>query len=346
MIRRKGNVYIAVLLVLVVFVVLAMLGVIGNTQKPEVPVKIVDPQLVELEEKCRDLQNSVTYFRDGWLGQTDLTNTQYAKIQELKTKYEELYVSRLETKIATQQGEQIELPKEPKPLTLVDIIPDIKAGVVHLDCPRRQGSAFVVGPRLLVTARHCVEGVTDFRITTDDGHVLHATRAISSEKHDAAFIRIDDLTCIAEERGTLEHKVVLHVLKLGNIAECQLGQRIITIGSAYGKVNINSVTLGIISGLDRDYDELNVNIYGEHDYGWSVAFQSSAPGFPGNSGGPLFTDDGLVVGVLVGGFDVTLIIVMPIDLVKEDIKHILDMFAQDRYYHEEEPDYAEEAWGY
>ena len=233
-----------------------------------------------------------------------------------------------------------------EPFSLVNVIPDIKAGVVHLECPSWQGSAFVVGPRLLVTARHCVEGVTDFKITTDNGHVLHATRAISSEKHDVAFIYIDNLTCIAEERGTLKHKVVLYVLKLGNIAECQLGQRIITIGSGYGKVNINSVTLGIISGLGRDYDEFNVSMYGEHDYGWSVAFQSSAPSFPGCSGGPIFTSDGLVVGVLVGGFDSTLIIAMPIDLVKEDIEHILVMFTQDKYYFEKKPDYAAEAWGY
>lgn len=264
------------------------------------------------------------------------------ELEDLKTKYEELCVSRLEIEIATQQGEQIELPKEPKPLTLVDIIPDIKAGVVHLQCPSWQGSAFVVGPRFLVTARHCVEGVTDFRITTDDGHILHATRAISSEKHDVAFIYIDDLTCIAEERGTLEHKVVLHALKLGNIAECQLGQRIITIGSGYGKVNLNSVTLGIVSGLGRDYDEFNSGPYGEHDYGWSVAFQTDSPGHPGNSGCPVFTVDGVVRGILVGGFSPSLIICMPVDLFLNDIEEINRMFTQGKYYHEKKiQDYYE-----
>ena len=235
---------------------------------------------------------------------------------------------------------------EPKPMTLVDTIPSIKAGVVHLQCPNWQGSAFVIGPRTLVTARHCVEGVTDFKITTDDGHLLHATRAISSERHDAAFIYVDDLTCMAEERGTKEHKVELHVLKLGSIAECQLGQRIITIGSAYGKVNINSVTLGIISGLGRNYDELNYDPYGEQDYGWSVAFQTDSPGHPGNSGCPVFTPDGVVRGILVGGFSPSLIICMPVDLFIDDIDEINRMFVQGKYYNEEAYDVAEEAWNY
>jgi len=219
---------------------------------------------------------------------------------------------------------------EPKTPLLVDLIPGIKAGVVHLQCPNWQGSAFVIGPNLLVTARHCVENVTNFKITTDDGHVLHATRAISSEKYDLAFIYIDDLTCIANERGTLAHKVVLKPTKLGSIAECQLGQRVITIGSAYGKVNINSVTLGIISGLGRDYDELG------EDYHWSMAFQTDSPGHPGNSGCPIFTSDGVVRGILVGGFSPSLIICMPVDLFMDDIEEINRMFIQGRYYHEEE----------
>lgn len=271
--RRRGNVYIAVLLVLAVFVMLFMLGVIRHALKSENSVKIVEP------------------------------------------------------------------------FSLVNIIPGIKAGVVHLDCPQWQGSAFVIGPRLLVTARHCVEGVINFKITTDGGHVLHATRAISSEKHDVAFIYIDDLTCVAEERGTLEHKVVLHALKLGNIVECQLGQRIITIGSGCGKVNINSVTLGIVSGLGRDYDELNVSMYGEHDYGWSVAFQTDSPGHPGNSGCPVFTTDGVVRGILVGGFSPSFIICMPVDLFLDDIEEINRMFTQGKYYHEKEiQDYYEAAY--
>jgi len=253
-------------------------------------------------------------------------------------------IARLEHKIEyyadiLRAHEIAALQTKPKPQTLMDMIPSIKAGVVHLQCPNWQGSAFVIGPRTLVTARHCVEGVTDFYITTDDGHQLHATRAISSEKHDLAFIYVDDLTCqygsVERNCENNEHKVVLKPVKLGRIAECQLGQRIITIGSAYGKVNANSVTLGIISGLGRDYDELNNSFYGEHDYGWSVAFQTDSPGHPGNSGCPVFTADGVVRGILVGGFSPSLIICMPCDLFIDDIEEINRMFIQDKYFREE-----------
>lgn len=235
---------------------------------------------------------------------------------------------------------------EPKKPNIVEIIPKIKSGVVHIMCPQWQGSGFVIAPNLIMTARHCVENIEDFEITTDDGHKLKATRAISSEKHDIAFIYIDNLTCIAEKEQEIAckkaiHKVKLHVLKLGSITECQLGQELITIGSPYGKINFNSVTLGIISGLDRNYDPLNDSgYYGDIDYGWSVAFTTDSPGHPGNSGCPIFTFDGVVRGILVGGFSPSLIVAMPVDIFLEDIATVKLMFIQDKY----EREFIEQTW--
>lgn len=208
-------------------------------------------------------------------------------------------------------------------------------GVVHLQAPGWQGSGFVVGPRLIVTARHCVEGVEDFVITTADGHQVRATRAISDKEHDVAFVWVDDLECIAEERGTAEHEVDLSPLTLGNIADCQLGQSVYVIGSPYGKVNFNSLTTGIISGVDVDWSPLG------DDYGWEVAFTVDSAGHPGNSGCPVFTTDGVVRGILVGGFSPVLISVMPCDLFITDLDAIRLMFAQDRYEREEATDMGE-----
>lgn len=236
--------------------------------------------------------------------------------------------------------------------SIVEVIPKIKPGVVHIMCPQWQGSGFVVAPNTIMTARHCVEDIEDFTITTDDGHILKATRAISSEKHDVAFIYIDDLTCQLEKDREIEcnkvkHKVKLHVLKLGSITECRLGQKLITIGSPYGKINFNSVTLGIISGLDRNYDPLNNSgYYGEHDYGWSVAFQTDSPGHPGNSGCAVFTADGVVRGILVGGFSPSLIIAMPVDIFLEEIEIVKLMFIQDKYYREEVPEQTDPYYNY
>jgi len=233
---------------------------------------------------------------------------------------------------------------------LPNIIQRIKSGVVHIMCSEWQGSGFVVGPNLIMTARHCVKGIEDFTITTDNGHKLHATRAISSKDYDVAFIYVDDLTCKAEKceykypcnftvlRG--EHKVELSPLELGSIKDCQLGQQIFVIGSPYGKINFNAVSFGIISGVGRSWEELG------RDYGWSVAFTVDSAGHPGNSGCPVFSMDGKVRGILVGGFSPVLISVMPSDLFLDDLELIELMFKQDEYQKEVKIDVAAEAWGY
>ena len=167
---------------------------------------------------------------------------------------------------------------EPQQSKLPDIVKRVKSGVIHLECPSWQGSGFVVGPNLIVTARHCVKGVEDFTITTDDGHKLHATRAISSKDHDVAFIYVDDLTCVAKERGTLAHKVELSPLELGSIKDCKLGESIFAIGSPFGIDNFNSVTQGILSAEQRDFDSGYTS-----GWGWSTLFQTDTNGEGGNS---------------------------------------------------------------
>jgi len=224
------------------------------------------------------------------------------------------------------------------------VIQRVKSGVVHIMCPQWQGSGFVVGSNLIMTARHCAKNVTDFTITTDDGHKLHATRAISSKKYDFALIYIDDLECVANERGTLAHDVTLQPLEFGSIKDCKLGEQVFVVGSPYGKINFNTASLGIISGLNRDWDK--VDSYTGESYGWSIVFTTDSAGHPGNSGCPVFTMDGKVRGILVGGFSPVLISVMPCDLFMNDLELITNMFRQDNYQKEIKVDTAAEAWGH
>ena len=226
-----------------------------------------------------------------------------------------------------------------KPSAFTDLVQTSLKGVVHLQCPQWQGSGFVVGPRLITTARHCVKGMEDFLITTHNGHQVRATRAISDKEHDVAFIWVDDLACVAEERGTTEHEVVLSPLPLGSIKDCRLGQNVYVIGSPYGRINFNALSVGVISGVDRDWD-MTDPWTGER-YGWEVAFTVDSAGHPGNSGCPVFTTDGVVRGILVGGFSPVLISVMPCDLFLGDLDSIRLMFAQDRYEREEATVYGE-----
>ncbi|KKN54814.1 hypothetical protein LCGC14_0588680 [marine sediment metagenome] len=212
-------------------------------------------------------------------------------------------------------------------------------GVVNLKAPQWQGSGLVVGLNLIVTARHCVEGAEDFLITTHGSHQIQATRAISDKSHDVGFIWVDNLECMNDkvdhrvEHGGA-HDVVLTLLPLGSIKDVKLLQSVYVIGSPYGKVNFNSATMGHISGLDRNWSSR----VGD-DYGWEIAFTVDSAGHPGNSGGPVFTIDGIVRGILVGGFSPVLISVMPCDLFLHDLDFIRLMFLMDRYEREEAVEY-------
>jgi S1-C subfamily serine protease len=157
-----------------------------------------------------------------------------------------------------------------------------------------------------------------------DGREIKGIEAISSRRYDVGFIRVEEKVLIPAE--------------FGSIKGCVLGQSVFIIGSPYGKINFNNVTLGIISGLDRDWDELS---YSGEPYGWKVAFTSDAGAHPGNSGGPVFTMDGVVRGLLVGGYSPVLNCSMPCDLFLGDIENIKLMFVFNKYRIEEVKAYQE-----
>ncbi len=214
---------------------------------------------------------------------------------------------------------------------LSKIIPKVLPHVVHImnETQGWQGSGVAISEDIILTARHVLEGGEDFTITNSDGDEVKAYKAISHNKYDVGFLKVE--------------KPILNSCELASARDLELGQDIFVIGSPFGKVNFNSVTKGIVSGIDRDYDELNG---WSGDYGWSISFTTDSSGFPGNSGCPVFSMDGKVRGILVGGFAPTLVIVMPIDLIIMDIEEINILFAQLEYYVEEKSDYAAEAWGY
>jgi len=192
-------------------------------------------------------------------------------------------------------------------------IQEVLPSVVHIMCDKWQGSGVAITEDIVVTARHVVDG-THYEITLNDGRVFEGIQAISHKDYDVGFIKVD--------------KPVLKPARFGSIKDCVLGQPVFIIGSPFGKINFNSVTLGIISGLDRDWDSLSR--YGE-PYGWKVAFTSDSAAHPGNSGGPVFSMDGVVRGLLVGGFSPVLNCSMPSDLFMDDIELIKLMFGFEKY---------------
>ncbi len=171
-------------------------------------------------------------------------------------------------------------------------------------------------PDLVLTARHVVEEGEDFLVKANDEKVYQAERAISSKKYDLGFIKLrNKLKCTT---------------RIGNITDCRLGQNVFAIGSPFGETNFNSVTAGVISSLSRKLEDFGC----PESYGWNVSFQTDAAGHPGNSGCPVYTFDGKVRGILVGGFSNALIYCIPAKLVANDCQVIQLMFLMDEYRHE------------
>lgn len=212
---------------------------------------------------------------------------------------------------------------------LVDAIKNTIDSVVQIKnlTMRWQGSGVAWTEDIIVTARHVVQGSSKFEIVLNDGRKIKAFQAISDVKYDVGFIKLDkaDPNCIK-----------LTPAKFASVKDTVLGQQVYVIGSPYGELNFNSVTLGIVSGINRSFDELNNYNYSNHDYGWSIAFTTDSAGHPGNSGCPVFTLDGKVRGILVGGFSPVLIICMPVDLFIDNQSVIEMMFLQNQYNSERE----------
>ena len=136
-----------------------------------------------------------------------------------------------------------------------------------------RGSGFIISPDgLVVTNNHVVKGATSVTVTLDDGTALTATVVGRDSRTDLALLRV-------KPTGKLPF------IQLGDSDDVQPGQWVVAVGNPFGLGG--TVTAGIVSARGRDIGE------GPYD----SFLQIDAPINMGNSGGPLFTQDGKVVGV-------------------------------------------------
>ena len=134
------------------------------------------------------------------------------------------------------------------------------------------GSGFVVrADGLIVTNRHVIVGARKVHVRLPDG------RDVTAE-----IIGVDALTDIALLRV---HAGLLPALRLGSSEEVSVGDAVIAIGNPFGLGQ--SVSAGIVSARARALeDDPYINF-----------LQTDAAINRGNSGGPLLSVDGAVVGV-------------------------------------------------
>ena len=171
------------------------------------------------------------------------------------------------------------------------------------------GTGFIVrSDGYIITNRHVVSDETaSYTALLSDGTKKVAEVVYKDKTNDIAIVKITDTN--------------LKTVLFGNSDLLKLGQTVIAIGNALGEYN-NSVSIGIISGLNRSIEATNGNGTAEK---LSGVIQTDAAVNPGNSGGPLVTADGLVVGVnvatVLGSSNVSFAI--PINIVRSIIASVL-----------------------
>ena len=142
---------------------------------------------------------------------------------------------------------------------------------------RGQGSGVLFDSAgLLLTNAHVVEGAEKLTVGLSDG------RRISGR-----VVGKDSLTDLAVVR--LEGKGPWPTAKLGNSDQLKVGDWAIAVGNPFGLES--TVTLGIISNLNRNVSQLGIS--GKR----LDLIQTDAAINPGNSGGPLLNSDGEVIGI-------------------------------------------------
>ncbi len=134
------------------------------------------------------------------------------------------------------------------------------------------GSGFVIrADGLIVTNRHVVSGALKVKIKLPDGRELPAKILGADAVTDIAVLKVDGIK--------------LPALRLGSSESVSVGDAVIAIGNPYGLGQ--SVSAGIISARSRTLE----------DDPYIDFLQTDAAINHGNSGGPLMTPDGVVVGV-------------------------------------------------
>lgn len=148
------------------------------------------------------------------------------------------------------------------------------------------GSGFVVDTEngYVVTNHHVIENYEKYKAKIEvvfyDGRTYEAKVVGSDSVTDIAVLQIEADGLVA--------------LPIGDSTSSKVGDTVITIGTPYSESLQGTLSRGVISGLDREFEITNSN---GSTAGTVTYIQIDAAISSGNSGGPLINMNGQVIGI-------------------------------------------------
>ena len=168
-----------------------------------------------------------------------------------------------------------------------------------------QGSGFIFADGLVITNAHVVSNSDKILIGLTDGRKFKGQVIGEDSISDLAIVKLLG-------KGPWPKAI------LGNSDQIKVGDWAIAVGNPFGLEN--TVTLGIISNLNRNVSQLGI-----YDKRFNL-IQTDAAINPGNSGGPLLNANGEVVGIntlIRSGPGAGLSFAIPINKAQEIAKQLI-----------------------